>query len=115
MKRNLTCIICPRGCSLTAEIDGNAIKVSGNSCPKGQQYAIDEITHPTRTVTSTVRISNRENSMVSVKTAKPIPKEHIFDVMQLIRNTQTNAPVDIGDIIIKDVYGTDVIATKTVI
>ena len=73
MKRNLTCIICPRGCSLTVEIDGNDIKVSGNSCPKGQQYAIDEITHPTRTVTSTVRISNRENSMVSVKTAKPIP------------------------------------------
>ena len=115
MKRNLTCIICPRGCSLTVEIDGNDIKVSGNSCPKGQQYAIDEITHPTRTVTSTVRISNRENSMVSVKTAKPIPKEHIFDVMQLIRNTQTNAPVDIGDIIIKDVYGTDIISTKTVI
>lgn len=115
MNRNLTCIICPRGCALTAEIDGDTVKVTGNACPKGERYAIDEITHPTRTVTSTVRIKNRINTMVSVKTATPIPKEKIFEVMELIRNAQIDAPVSIGDIIIPDIYGTDIIATKTVI
>lgn len=115
MTKNLICIICPRGCSLTADINGDTVNVSGNACPKGEKYAIDEITHPTRTVTSTVRVENRKNCMVSVKTASPIPKENIFDAMKLIRNAKVNAPVNIGDVILHDVYGTDIIATKTVI
>lgn len=114
MNRKLTCIICPRGCMLTAEADGDTVKVSGNACPKGEKYAIDELTHPTRTVTSTVRIANRKNCMVSVKTASAIPKENIFDAMKLIREAEVNAPVSIGDVILPDVYGTDIIATKTV-
>ena len=115
MKRNLTCIICPRGCSLTAEIlDDGSVKVSGNSCPKGAKYATDELTHPTRTVTSTVRVSNRPDTMVSVKTEEPVPKEHIFDTMKLIRNAEIKAPVSIGDTILNGVYGTKVIATKNI-
>lgn len=112
--RKLTCIICPRGCSLTAEESSDGIKVSGNACPRGERYAIDECTHPLRTVTSIVRIANREDTMVSVKTESPIPKENIFDLMKLIRKAEVSAPVKSGDIIIKDVFGTDVIATKTI-
>ena len=113
MEKQLICIICPRGCTLNATV-GDDIKVSGNACPKGEKYAIDELTCPMRTVTSTVRIANRKYSMVSVKTAEPVKKEHIFDVMKLIRSTKVNAPVHIGDTILSDVYGTDIIATKTV-
>ena len=72
MKRNLTCIICPRGCTLTVETEGDKVSVSGNSCPKGAVYGIEETTRPTRTVTSVVRVSNREDTMVSVKTAEPV-------------------------------------------
>ena len=68
MKRNLVCIICPRGCSLCVEGNGSDLKVSGNSCSKGERYAMDECTHPVRTVTSIVRVSNRVDTMVSVKT-----------------------------------------------
>ncbi|MBR4072922.1 MAG: DUF1667 domain-containing protein [Clostridia bacterium] len=113
--KNLTCIICPRGCALTVEEANGALTVSGNACPKGEKYAIDECTHPTRTVTSIVRVSNRNDTMVSVKTESPIPKENIFDVMDIIRKTEIAAPVEVGDIIIKDVFGTNIIATKTVI
>lgn len=114
MKRNLTCIICPRGCLLEADIRKDGITISGNSCPKGEKYAVDECTAPMRTVTSTVHIVNRENTMLSVKTSSPIPKEKIFEAMQLIRGSAAEAPVHIGDIIIGDVFGSDIIATKNI-
>ena len=115
MKRELTCIICPRGCSLCVDINGENTVVSGNGCPKGERYGIEECIRPTRTVTSIVRVENRENTMVSVKTASPVPKENIFDVMELIKKASVKAPVKIGDIILTNIYGTDIIATKDIV
>lgn len=114
MNRDLICIICPRGCGLHVEQQGEELVVSGNACPKGKQYAIDECTNPVRTITSMVRVSNREDMMVSVKTAAPIPKGAIFDVMKLIRSASVEAPVKIGDVILPDIYGTQIVATKEV-
>ena len=114
MIKNITCIICPRGCALTVDINENDVKVSGNACPKGERYGIDECTNPIRTVTSTVRVENRTDTMVSVKTETPIAKDKIFDVMQAIRNTTVNAPVRIGDVIIDDICNSKIIATKNV-
>ena len=115
MKRNLICIICPRGCAMTLEGEKDNLTVVGNACPKGKQYAIDECTHPTRTVTSIVRVANRVDTMVSVKTAAPIPKENIFDVMAKIRAAEVQAPIEAGTVILSDIYGTEVIATKTIL
>ena len=112
--RNLTCIICPRGCLLSVKEENGSLQVTGNACPKGEKYAIDECTHPVRTVTSVVRVSNRADTMVSVKTENPIPKENIFDVMNVIRKTEINAPIKIGDIIVKDIFSTNIIATKNI-
>ena len=114
MTRDMTCIICPRGCALKVEIENGNITVTGNSCPKGKQYATDECTNPTRTVTSSVRVENREDTMVSVKTESPVPKDKIFEVMNLIRAKSVCAPISIGDVIITDVFGTKVIATKNI-
>lgn len=114
MKRNLTCIICPRGCALTAEISDRGVTVTGHTCPKGEEYAINECLHPMRTVTATVRVSNRPNTMVSVKTAQPVPKERMMDVMALLRQTQAEAPVAIGDVVLTDVFGTDIVITKNI-
>ena len=113
MSKELTCIVCPRGCRLT--IDDN-LNVTGNSCPRGAQYAKDEMTNPKRMITSIVRVKNRENMMVSVKTSVSIPKGKIFDVMAEIEKVSVNAPVHIGDIVIKDVLGTgsDIVATKEI-
>ncbi len=115
MKRELTCIICPRGCMLTVEMENGECVVSGNACPKGEKYGIDECTAPTRTVTSIVRVSNRKDTMVSVKTSCPVPKDKIFEVMGEIRKKSILAPVKIGDVIINDLYGADIIATKDII
>ena len=113
MSKELTCIVCPRGCRLT--IDDN-LNVTGNSCPRGAQYAKDELTNPKRMITSIVRVKNRENMMVSVKTSTSIPKGKIFDVLKEIEKVGVDAPVHIGDILIKDVLGTgsDIVATKEI-
>lgn len=114
MKRNLICIICPRGCALTAEIADSGVTVTGNACPKGQEYAINECTNPVRTVTATVRVSNRYNTMASVKTVTPVAKDKMMDVMKVLRSIQIEAPVSIGDVIARDVCGSDIVVTKAV-
>ena len=115
MKKELTCIICPRGCSLTADIQDGTVTVTGNTCPKGEEYAIRECTNPVRTVTAAVRVSNRYNSMVSVKTVTPVPKQKMMDVMTILRRTQVQAPIKIGDIILRDICGSDIVVTKDVL
>ena len=111
--KELTCIVCPRGCRLTIDDDLN---VTGNTCPRGAQYAKDELTNPKRMITSIVRVKNRENCMVSVKTSTSIPKGKIFDVMKEIEKVSVSAPTHIGDVVIKDILGTgsDIIITKEI-
>ena len=111
MKKPITCIVCPRGCTLRVEED---MSVTGNGCKRGAAYAIAECTNPTRTVTATVRVANRADTMVSVKTAAPIPKGEMFTVMKKLRGMTVSAPIAIGDVILTDVFGTEVIATKNI-
>ncbi len=115
MNRDLICIICPRGCMLHAEEKEGKLCVSGNACPRGETYAINECTNPVRTITSIIRVSNREDTMVSVKTANPIPKGKIFKAMELIRGAAVEAPVKIGDVILPDVFGSAIVATKDIL
>lgn len=115
--RNLTCIRCPIGCQITVTLaDGQVTKVVGNSCPRGAEYARNEVTHPMRTVTSTVRVRGGELPVVSVKTKTDIPKDRIFAVMKEINSVTAQAPVHIGDILKEDLAGTGVplVATKDV-
>ncbi len=112
-ERRLTCIICPRGCELvvTLSADGTPISVTGNSCKRGVGYAEAECTSPMRTVTSTVRCEC--GSVVAVKTAAPIPKALVFDVMKEINATRVPCNVKIGDVVIENVLdtGVNVVAT----
>lgn len=113
-ERDLICIMCPNGCHLHVDKDLN---VTGNKCPRGAAYAKQEVTHPTRVVTSTVRINSKELRVCPVKTKDPIPKEKIFDIMAAIDQVHLKTPVHIGDVIIHDVCGTgiDVVATREIL
>lgn len=115
--RELTCISCPIGCLLKVEIeDKEVVKVTGNSCPRGEVYARKECTNPTRIVTTTVKVNNGIINSVSVKTKSDIPKELIFDVMKALKGLSVNAPVKIGDVILENVLGTgvNIVATKDI-
>ena len=116
-RRELICIGCPLGCPITVEISqGEVLSVTGNTCPNGDKYARKEVTDPRRTVTSTVAVTGGEIPVVSVKTASDIPKNKISDCMLQLNNVHIAAPVQIGDVILKNVAdtGVDVVATRTV-
>lgn len=111
MKRTLTCIVCPLGCQLEVELEGKTVvSVSGNTCPRGKKYAETECVTPMRTVTSTVRCE--DGSLVSVKTDRPIPKENVVDCMKIINSATALLPISVGDVIIENVFGCNVIATQ---
>ncbi len=112
MIKNLTCIICPRGCALTVDTDKKT--VSGNSCKRGEVYGINECINPVRTVTSSMKVENREYTAVSVKTDKPVAKSDMFKVVEEIKKAKVFAPVKCGEVIIKDICGANVIATKSI-
>lgn len=114
MKRKLVCIICPRGCNLTVDITENCSAVTGNGCKKGEEYGILECTNPLRTVTSIIKVQNRPDTMASVKTSIPIKKADIFTALEKIKSVSIYAPIKIGDVLIKDVCGADIIATKDI-
>ena len=114
MKKVITCIVCPRGCTMTADIQGETITVTGNSCQRGEKHAIGECTNPVRSLTSIIRVSNREDTMVSVKSATPIPKGKMFQIMERIHAATVEAPVKIGDVLIPDLFGADIVATKEI-
>ena len=106
MTKELTCICCPMGCSLTAELkNGEVTSVSGNTCKRGEIYAKSELTAPVRVVTTTMMADN--GKPVPVKTAEPIPKEKIFDCVDQIKAATAVLPVKMGDVLIKGVAGTD--------
>ena len=115
-KRELTCIGCPMGCPLVVTMEGMEIKdITGYTCKRGKVYAEKEVTHPTRIVTSIVRVEGA--GMVSVKTANDIPKDKIFACVNAMKGLTVQKPVHIGDVILHDVCGTgvDIIATKNVL
>ena len=106
MKRELTCIVCPMGCQLEVEIEnGQIVSVEGFTCPRGKRYAIDECTHPMRTLTSTARTT--DGGVIPVKTDRAIPKELVFDCMKEINRISVPLPAHIGDVVIKEILGTD--------
>lgn len=118
MKRELICVSCPIGCALSVELDenGKVLSVSGNTCKRGETYAIDECTNPVRMLTSTVKVNGGTLPVAPVKTASPIPKGKMFECMEVINSVVAQAPIKMGDVIIADICGTgvDIVATNEV-
>lgn len=115
MEQNITCINCPVGCRMTVTLNdaGEVLSVSGNTCARGDRYARQECVLPVRMVTAVIPVANSPVPL-SVKTAEPIPKRLIFEVMEQLKQVRVSAPVRIGQVILPDVCGTgvDVIATR---
>ncbi|MBE6790786.1 MAG: DUF1667 domain-containing protein [Ruminococcaceae bacterium] len=115
MKRELTCVACPLGCTITVELNENeVISVTGNTCKRGEAYAKTEITNPTRSLTSTVKVNGGILPVVPVKSDKPVPKDKMFECMKIINSASVDAPVKIGQVIIENILdtGADIVATN---
>ena len=115
IKTELTCIVCPMGCHLNVEQLEEGFKVEGNICKRGEKYAVQELTNPTRVITTTVKLENSYLQFLPVKTEDPIPKGMIFDIMEALDKIIVNAPVKVGDVIVENILdtGVNVISAKT--
>lgn len=114
--KEFICINCPMGCHLKVDdSDLNNIKVSGNTCKRGETYGINEILHPKRMVTSIVRVKDSD-LILSVKTREAIPKELIFEALNVLKDVEVKRPIKIGDVVVGNILntGVDVIATKNI-
>ena len=116
MEQTVTCINCPVGCRMTVTLSdaGEFISVSGNTCPRGAAYARQECTLPERMITAVIPVECSPVPL-SVKTAQPVPKSMIQDVMRELGRVRLSLPVSAGQVIIADVLGTgsDIIATRS--
>lgn len=115
MKRDLTCINCPLGCTVTVTMDedGEITDVTGNTCKRGEVYARNEVKNPVRTITSTVKVDGGSSYSVPVKTADAIPKEKMAEAMKEINGASISAPVKVGDVVIESVADTGIAVVAT--
>ena len=117
MKKIFTCIICPNGCEIEVQLDKDKIvNIEGATCKKGKEYAVKEVTNPTRIVTSIVRVKNGNIAVVSVKTKEDIPKAKIHDCIKALKDVEVEAPIKIGDVLVSNIAGTgvDIVATRNI-
>lgn len=110
---NMTCIVCPNGCRLTVENEGGKIKVDGAQCKKGIDFAGAELTNPTRSLTTTVKTAFADMPRLPVKTNGEIPKGKMLEAMKLIKNVYVTKRFHVGDIVLPDVFGVDIVATAS--
>ena len=105
------------GCELTVNVMENDIEVTGELCKIGITYGKEEATNPTRNITTSVKVKGGDIPMLSVKTARPIPKDKIMECVKAIRKVAAmQAPVKVGDVVLADVAGTgvDIVATRVI-
>ena len=116
-EKEITCIVCPISCKIQVKTDGKQFEIcDGNKCKRGIEYARSEALDPRRMLTSSVLVKNGEWPLVSVKSSNSVPKNKVFEVLFEIKKAKIIAPVNLGQVIIKNVADTkiDIIATKSI-
>ena len=116
-EKEITCIVCPIGCKILVEIDGEQIKnIYENKCKQGIDYVKSEALDPRRMLTTSVLVNGGKWPLVSVKSSHPVSKEKLFQVLKEIKKTKIKAPIKSGQKILKNVANTgiDILTTKTV-
>ena len=113
--KKYTCVVCPEGCSITVESGdgGEVLSVSGNRCPRGEKYVRSEAVCPVRTITTTVGVRGGSAVVCPVRTAEPVPKAKMQEIMAVLRAMTVPAPVRAGQVLIPDVCGTGVSVVAT--
>lgn len=118
--RELTCVVCPGGCTIVVDVDDDetpvVTRIQGNNCPRGEAWARQEVENPMRTIASSVPVRGGDFPLVSVRTRRPIPLTKIREVMEEIRTLSLEAPVEIGSVVLASPAGcdTEVVATRRV-
>lgn len=115
-ERKIICTACPVGCFMSvSEENGEIISISGNSCPRGKEYAKIELVDPRRVFASTVRVEGGALPVCPVRSKYPVPKSKITDIAKAVARVKVKAPIEIGQVIIENVCdtGVDIVASRS--
>lgn len=112
--KELVCITCPNSCRMTVELKEGKWTATGNRCPRGQKFAEDEMTCPKRTFSTTVKTAWKDIPVIPVRVSKEVPKEKIFDIMEVINHTTVRQSIGREEVLIPNVLelDADVIVTS---
>ncbi len=113
--RVITCIICPLGCRARVTIENGKIsEIEGLECPWGEEYVRRELKLPVRDFFTTVRIKGATIPVLPVRSTQPIPKDKILDCVLELANVVVDAPIEAGEIIVRNPLGleVDIVATR---
>jgi CxxC motif-containing protein len=116
-KKHFVCVVCPIGCEIGVVHDGSKIiSMEGNKCEKSEEFVSQELIEPMRILTTTVCIEGSRWAVIPVRTDKSVPKRLVPRIMRELRRTKLQAPVNMLDVVVRDVLRTaaNVIATRTV-
>lgn len=109
------CTTCPSECLLTVEVERDANdalvevhSVTGNSCPRGEKFAHQELTCPMRVLTTTVAVSGGDEALLPVRTAEAIPLALHAQAMDLIRGLVVDAPIRMGGVVLENLLNTNI-------
>jgi len=91
-------------------------EVEGNGCSRGKGYAIQEMTCPMRTLTTSIWVEGGIHKLVSAKTDRSIPRDMIMEALKQTKGLKIKAPVNIGDVLVENIAGTgaNLVATRKV-
>jgi CxxC motif-containing protein len=115
-KKHFVCVVCPIGCEIDVVHDGSRIvSMEGNKCKKSEEFVKQELIEPMRTLTSTVRIQGAKWPVIPVRTDKSVPRRLFPRIMKRLRRTKLQAPVNMLDVVVRNVLGTgaNIIVTRT--
>lgn len=117
MKTVITCVVCPVSCPVEVEYHEHEITgIDRNQCKLALDYVRSELFDPRRLLTTSVEVEGGDMPLVSVKTARPVPKHILLEAAEAVAGIRVRAPVKIGDVIAHDLLGTgsDLVATRNV-
>lgn len=109
MKKEIICTVCPMGCRINVEGEGeNVTSVEGYSCKRGEKYAASEFVNPVRILTTTIKTDSIKNPVIPVRSEQPVPKARLMDCMEVVRGCLAKVPVHTYDVLIENICGTGV-------
>ena len=115
VEKEIICVICPTSCHIKVTGDGkNVDEVSGYVCKRGLEYATNEYSAPVRTLTTTVKAEGYTCPIIAVRSNKPMPKDKIFEAMDIIQNVVATAPFYVGKVVVENILdtGVDIVLTN---
>ncbi len=117
MTKELVCIVCPRSCRMTITSEGDELVVTGNTCKRGKEFAINEMTDPRRTVCTTVRTSFPSVPVLPVRVSGAIPKNKIFDLMREVNRITVSKRIGREEVVVPNILdlGVNLIATSNIL